>query len=281
MKKLIQLAFLLAMPAFAQSNLVNIHGNMSEPFQVINDLDVFPLGATHHLFFAPPAASLLTSTFTQQWLPMSGNIVPEFEGNLGLNCGANTTVTLLLTSDRQVCVLGSASTAITFPTPTPGQTLTKIYLTIEESSGGGDAVTWVGLHDAVNVQIDIGPSKFSSLIFEWSISLNTWVVATPYTAAQIAGFNASGAASQTTVNCSTSGSATFSEPFAFSTHKQVDIYFTACLGTASYTYPVSFTHSPSIYGSSDVASTVVTSHSTTAVTVTGTTSTGSLFLEAY
>ncbi len=85
-------------------------------------------------------------------------------------------------------------------------------------------------------------------------------------------------ATQTTVNCSTSGSVVFSEPFAGSSYKKVVIYENACVGTASYTYPTAYTETPMI-SSASLASTI--SASTTAVTVTGSTSTGFAFLEGY
>jgi hypothetical protein len=86
---------------------------------------------------------------------------------------------------------------------------------------------------------------------------------------------------QTTVSCSTSGSAIFSEPMQGSSDKKVLIHLSACLGTASYTYPTAYTNTPSCYASSGLACSLLTSTSTTAVTVTGATSTGSIFLEDY
>lgn len=91
-------------------------------------------------------------------------------------------------------------------------------------------------------------------------------------------------ANQTTVNCSTSGSATFSQPFQGSSDKRVLIHFSAspaCTGTASYNFPTAFTNTPSVYTINNVAATIATSVSTTAVTVTGATTTGSLVLEDY
>jgi len=86
---------------------------------------------------------------------------------------------------------------------------------------------------------------------------------------------------QSTVSCSTSGTAVFSEPLAGATNKKVLIHLSACVGTASYTYPVSFTNAPSVFASNNVAASIATSVSTTAVTVTGATSTGALMLEDY
>jgi len=88
-------------------------------------------------------------------------------------------------------------------------------------------------------------------------------------------------AAQTVVNCSTSGTATFSQPLQGSSDKKVLIHLAACNGTASYTFPTPFTNTPSVYGSNNVAATIATSVSTSAVTVTGAPSTGSMILEDY
>lgn len=88
-------------------------------------------------------------------------------------------------------------------------------------------------------------------------------------------------AAQTTVSCSTSGTAVFSQPEQGSSDKKVLIHMAACLGTASYTFPTAFTNTPSVYASNNVAASVATTVSTTAVTVTGATTTGSLVLEDY
>jgi hypothetical protein len=85
------------------------------------------------------------------------------------------------------------------------------------------------------------------------------------------------AAPQTTVSGSTSGSAVFSEPFAGTSFKKVVIHTAGLTGTASYTYPTAFTTTP-IVVNSDAAATSV---STTAVTVTGSSTTDTLILEGY
>jgi hypothetical protein len=88
-------------------------------------------------------------------------------------------------------------------------------------------------------------------------------------------------AAQTTVSASTSGTVVFSQPEQGTARKVVIIKFKAATGTASYTFPIAFSDTPSVVGSDDVAASLVTTKSTTAVTVTGAASSGTLMLIGY
>ncbi|MDN5286759.1 MAG: hypothetical protein JWR38_3033 [Mucilaginibacter sp.] len=88
---------------------------------------------------------------------------------------------------------------------------------------------------------------------------------------------------QTVVSGSISGGASFSEPEQGNSYKKVIVYCSSLSGTASYTYPTAFLHPPAIIATSDgPASSVVTTHTETAMTVTSATPiTGFIILEGY
>ena len=164
----------------------------------------------------------------------------------------------------------------------------KITLGVPFTTGGQLSLADAGSANTVNINVATQSGNFSVSIpgVTAADTFTTRGLAQTFSALNTfsAGVSVSkvlNTAAQTTVSCSTSGSAIFSQPQQGSSDKKVLIHLAACLGTASYTYPTAFTNSPSCYASSLVACTVAGTISASAVTVTGATSTGSLVLEDY
>ena len=91
-------------------------------------------------------------------------------------------------------------------------------------------------------------------------------------------------ATQTIVSCSLGGSITLSQPEQGSSYKKIVAYANSCHGTASYSFPTTFAHVPSIVtlATSGISAGYVTVLSTSTLTVNaGSTTSGNLIIEGY
>ena len=111
------------------------------------------------------------------------------------------------------------------------------------------------------------PSNIDPILFRWMVQVSAFL-----------GALLNGA--QTSVAGATSGSASFSQVAGGSSNRVV-IYCNALDGAATWTFPSPFAHTPVVLDTTGLATSVVTALSTTAVTVTGSPSTGFLMIEGF
>ncbi|MGZ3827525.1 MAG: hypothetical protein ACXVAY_01365 [Mucilaginibacter sp.] len=149
--------------------------------------------------------------------------------------------------------------------PTVTQTGTAGYrgLTISpfENSLGS------GVHELINAGINSAGQFTGTFTSKWKVD-NTGVVT------QVGSLNI--ATSISVINGSTSGTASFSMPMQGSSLKRVTVHLVSLNGTATYTFPTAFSNTPKVMTGN---SALVTSLSTTACTITGSTTTDYIALE--
>lgn len=264
----------------------NTTGNTAEGNTINNAGSSITLGA--EIENGSDYNNISNNTFVGTWatgLSIDTSSISNYFG--GIQCGASVTVcvndlnipkngstspldVVLLASYAAPAVTASLSTAATSNaavslnnTSTGGKNWRWETMGSANTPTGLPATGWMGFYDQTDTVFPFGMSNSLVESFE------------PFKTPSV-----SNSAAQTVVNCSTSGTVTFSQPEIGSSYKKVVAYFNACVGTFSYTYPTAFTNTPQLLSQS-ITTAVITSVSTTAASGTGATTTGFADLDGY
>lgn len=209
----------------------------------------------------------------------SNNTVVGYQSTAA-NTAGNTLVGASITSSGVGATAvgfsaGANSTGSAFGYQSSAGGTQSVSLGYLSSSASGNSIA-IGVSASASAAnaISIGQSSSNSVANTMQLGASTLTAVKTF-----GSFNT--AVTQTTVSGSTSGSVVFGQPSQGASHKKVLAYCSSLVGTASYTFPTAFTQTPTIMTTNGPASSVVTALSASAVTITGASTTGFIFLEGY
>ena len=208
-----------------------------------------------------PSIALIPATAQSSTITMAG--------------GSTGTMNMVMSSGGQFSISSVANSTLTFPTGGFG----ALSWTGTDFNIGSTGV-WLDCSDSNNCEIQLGySSQWVMRNHSANHELQFFYNGTTVEGGVGNGGSFNSYATQTSVNGSSAGTATFTEPFQGSSYKKVIVQLSATLsGTATYTFPTAFTSTPLVVNNDPA----VTALSATAVTVTGTlTLPRTLVLEGY